>query len=63
MSLQGEVLDELLTAQLVVADDPAANVAQPRLEMSAGLTLLGVAVVVHLLNGWRVRRRVRKESR
>ncbi|HEY9197717.1 MAG TPA: hypothetical protein VIR60_00035, partial [Gammaproteobacteria bacterium] len=63
MSLQGEGLDELLTAQLVVADVPGEQPALPRQQMSAGLAVLAAAVGVHLLHGWRVRRRIRKESR
>lgn len=63
MSLQGEGLDDLLTAQFIVADAPGERLAQHRLEMSAGAALLAVAVVAHLLHGWRVRRRTRKGSR
>lgn len=63
MSLQGEGIDELLMAQLLVENGPGQRPGRPWLEMSTGLGLLAAAVAIHLLHGWRVRRRVLKESR
>lgn len=63
MTLHGEGLDELLMAQLAIENAPEREVEPSWRQMSMGLSLLVAAVVIHLLHGWRVRRRRQEAPR